>query len=98
MSSYLKLKAELATLDLKIDVARATEKAKAISEIQAKMAEWQIPLRDLAGARASHGGPTRKQRQSSVKYLDPQSGATWSAMGRAPGWIAGKDRKNFQIR
>jgi DNA-binding protein H-NS len=98
MSSYLKLKAELATLDLKIDVALATEKAKAISEIQAKMQEWQIPLRDLAEARAAHGGPTGKKRQSSVKYIDPESGATWSGMGRAPVWIAGKDRKKFEIR
>lgn len=76
MSRYLKLKAELATLDLQIDVARATEKAIAISEIQAKMQEWQIPLRDLSDARPSRAGPTRKERQSSPKYIDPESGAT----------------------
>ncbi|ASW04331.1 hypothetical protein [Paraburkholderia aromaticivorans] len=43
MSSYLKLKAELAALDLQIDVALAREKAVAIREIQAQIKEWQIP-------------------------------------------------------
>lgn len=30
-------------------------------------------------------------------YRDPKSGATWSGRGRAPAWIADKDRKKFLI-
>jgi DNA-binding protein H-NS len=47
MSSYLELKAQLATLELKIEVALAGEKAKAIREVQATMIEWRIRPQDL---------------------------------------------------
>ena len=49
MATYLELKGQLATLDLKIEVALAAEKAKAIREIQAQMAECLIDPRDLQG-------------------------------------------------
>lgn len=97
MSSYLKLKAELAALDLQIDVALAREKAVAIREIQAQVKEWQIPLRDLEQA---HGGRQSRVMMTGTqepKYRDPSSGATWSGRGRAPGWLAGKDRTAFEI-
>jgi DNA-binding protein H-NS len=33
-----------------------------------------------------------------AKYLDPNTGATWSGRGRAPAWIANvKDRSTFSI-
>ncbi|WP_411829055.1 H-NS family nucleoid-associated regulatory protein [Paraburkholderia kururiensis] len=32
-----------------------------------------------------------------AKYRDPVSGATWSGRGRAPRWIAGRDRDAFEI-
>ncbi|MGF6996844.1 hypothetical protein [Paraburkholderia sp. GAS32] len=47
MSNYLELKAQLATLELKLDFARASEKATAIREIRAKMAEWDMTAADL---------------------------------------------------
>ncbi|WP_407639186.1 H-NS family nucleoid-associated regulatory protein [Caballeronia mineralivorans] len=41
---------------------------------------------------------TRKQRErSGPTYRDPESGATWSGMGREPGWIKGKDRAAFVV-
>jgi DNA-binding protein H-NS len=97
MSSYLKLKAELATLDLEIEVALASEKAEAIREIQAKMDEWRIPLRDLQEAQSGPRYAPIKSGQDAPKYRDPESGATWSGKGRVPGWIVGKDRAAFAI-
>ncbi|WP_082883355.1 H-NS family nucleoid-associated regulatory protein [Caballeronia calidae] len=32
-----------------------------------------------------------------ARYQDPVSGATWSGRGRAPNWIAGKDRDQFLV-
>ncbi|EPD35077.1 hypothetical protein HMPREF9701_05456 [Delftia acidovorans CCUG 274B] len=34
---------------------------------------------------------------SQPKFRNPDTGATWTGHGRAPGWIAGKDRAPFQI-
>ncbi|WP_442854270.1 H-NS histone family protein [Acidovorax sp. Leaf84] len=31
------------------------------------------------------------------KYRDEKSGATWTGRGRAPAWIAGKNRDDFLI-
>lgn len=97
MSSYLKLKAELAALDLQIDIALAREKAAAIREIQAKIKEWCIPLRDLQQAPGGRQSRVRTGGTQEPKYRDPSSGATWSGRGRAPGWLAGKARTAFEI-
>ncbi|WP_282892473.1 H-NS family nucleoid-associated regulatory protein, partial [Xanthobacter autotrophicus] len=37
------------------------------------------------------------KKQVSAKYLDPNSGATWTGRGKPPAWIAGKDRDQFLI-
>ncbi|XUW93329.1 H-NS histone family protein (plasmid) [Burkholderia sp. M6-3] len=97
MSDYLTLKAELATLDLKIDLALAREKVEAIREIQAKIEEWCIPLRDLQQAPGGRQSRSRTAGTQEPKYRDPSSGATWSGRGRAPSWLAGKDRTAFEI-
>ncbi|CAE6969605.1 hypothetical protein [Paraburkholderia domus] len=61
MSRYLELKTQLATLDLKIEVALAGEKAKAIREIQARMIEWRIRPQDL------QDGTARQRNKASRK-------------------------------
>ncbi|MEW6343071.1 MAG: H-NS histone family protein [Pseudomonadota bacterium] len=95
MSRFLELKAELAILDLKIEVARASEKIRVIREIRARMCEWGIESRDLQSVcRAPKYVPRRSGRYV-PKYRDPVSGATWSGKGREPAWIAGKDRAAF---
>lgn len=97
MSKYLELKAQLVTLDLKIEVALAAEKPKAIREIQTKMDEWGIQLRDLQDVRNGRRYVPTKSGQYVPKYRDPDSGATWSGKGREPLWIAGEDRAAFSF-
>ncbi|MFM0616213.1 H-NS histone family protein [Paraburkholderia nemoris] len=97
MSKYLELKAELATLDLKIEVAHAGEKAKAIREIQTRMDEWGIGLQDLQDVRSGRRYVPTKSGRYAPKYRDPVSGATWSGKGREPEWIAGKDPTAFSF-
>ncbi|WP_408440133.1 H-NS family nucleoid-associated regulatory protein [Paraburkholderia caffeinilytica] len=44
------------------------------------------------GGKGQHKGP------QPALYRDPESGATWSGRGRAPGWLAGaKDRTKFLV-
>jgi DNA-binding protein H-NS len=31
------------------------------------------------------------------KFKDPATGATWTGRGKAPKWIAGKDRAGFTL-
>ncbi|MXN78202.1 H-NS histone family protein [Burkholderia sp. 4701] len=32
-----------------------------------------------------------------VKYFNPQTGQTWSGVGREPTWLRGQDRSRFEI-
>lgn len=57
------------------------------------MREYGISLDELTAREA--GVPPLSHPP---KYCDPVSGATWSGRGRAPGWIAGKDRDDFLIQ
>ena len=40
----------------------------------------------------------RKGVKAKPKYQDPVSGAIWSARGKEPAWIKGKNREPFLIR
>nr|WP_325101144.1 H-NS family nucleoid-associated regulatory protein [Paraburkholderia kururiensis] len=42
-------------------------------------------------------GAKKKPGPQPPRYRDPVSGATWNGKGRAPGWIAGRDRDAFEI-
>lgn len=97
MSRYAELKAELAALNVEIEAALAGEKAAAIREIQGKMDEWGIPLRDLQFVRSGHRYVPIKSGRYVPRYRDPESGATWSGKGPEPFWIAGKDRTAFLL-
>jgi DNA-binding protein H-NS len=97
MSRYLELKAELATLNLKIEVALAGERGTAIRGIQTKMDEWGIRLQDLQDVRSGRRYVRTKSGRYAPKYRDPNSGATWSGKGREPQWILGKVRTAFSF-
>ncbi|WP_442878651.1 H-NS family nucleoid-associated regulatory protein [Burkholderia sp. 1B3(2022)] len=48
-----------------------------------------------AGDFSGDGGtPGRKRR---AKYFNPETGQTWSGVGREPAWIRGQDRSRFAI-
>lgn len=89
--NYRDLLAQAAELDRQIASAREVEAADAIAEIKAKITEFGFTVEDVFSTKKA-----RKQRErSGLTYRDPASGATWSGMGREPGWIKGKDRATF---
>ncbi|EKS70327.1 MULTISPECIES: H-NS histone family protein [unclassified Caballeronia] len=72
--------------------AKELETRHVLREIVQKMREYGISLNELMGRKAD------SQPVGAVaQYRDPLCGATWSGRGRAPHWIAGKDRDIFRV-
>jgi DNA-binding protein H-NS len=97
MASYKQLTAQLEKLHKEVAVAREKEVAQAIAEIRAQIAEYGIKADELgfslkAGKKAAARKPALPPR-----YRNPKTGETWSGRGRAPGWLAGKNRERFLI-
>jgi DNA-binding protein H-NS len=91
--NYRDLLAKAEELDRQIASARSVEAGAALADIKAKIAEFGFTVDDVFSTKK-----TRKQRaRTGPTYRDPDSGATWSGMGREPGWIKGKDRAAFVV-
>ncbi|WP_235021210.1 H-NS histone family protein [Caballeronia telluris] len=82
-------------LEKQLSEAREKEARLALIEIVQKMREYGISLHDLIGRKPAPE-PVQPQ-EGAAKYRDPLTGATWSGRGRAPHWIAGKDREAYRI-
>jgi DNA-binding protein H-NS len=91
-TTYKELLAQRDKLEQEIARVRDEERNAVINDIKQKMADYQIPVTDLAPQRG-----TKKRGTRQPKYRDPASGATWSGMGREPRWIADQDRAAFAI-
>ncbi|WP_233874799.1 H-NS histone family protein [Paraburkholderia adhaesiva] len=96
MSKYRELLAQKEKLEAQIRQAREVESTKMLGEIRAVVLDFGFTARDIFGEKGS-GNAGSKRPPVPPKYRDPKSGATWSGRGRAPSWIAGKDRAKFAI-
>jgi DNA-binding protein H-NS len=74
-------------LDARIEAARQAERNQAPSTIRELIAQFGIIASELAMKR----GP-KKSGNLPATYRDPVSGQTWTGRGKAPAWLAGKDR------
>lgn len=92
MTEYQNLLARKAELEAQIAAAQAEDKAKAVTEARALIAEHGLTAADVF--------PQGKKPKGSVgapKYRDPATGATWTGRGKPPNWIREKDRAEFLI-
>jgi DNA-binding protein H-NS len=96
-SEIAQLLARQEALNEQLAQARDRESRLALLEIVQKMREYGISLNELMGRKAGVQHAQQASDESSVKYRDPVSGSTWSGRGRAPHWIAGKDRNAFLV-
>jgi len=96
MPSYKQLTAQLEKLHKEVAAAREKEIAEAILDIRAKIAEYDITADELGFAGPRTNGA--RKRPLPPRYRNPKTGDTWSGRGRAPGWLAGKNRDRFLIR
>lgn len=95
MNSYAEIQAQIAELQVKAKEARAAEITGAKAEIAAIMRTYDLSIDDLRDISKTK---TAKPRQSvPPKYRNPESGETWTGRGRAPLWLAGRDKNEFLI-
>jgi DNA-binding protein H-NS len=95
MPGLKELLAQREALQRELEQAREQEADRALREIVAKMREYKISLQELIGTRAH---ARLVPPVANAKYRDPATGATWSGRGRAPQWIADKNRDDFLIQ
>ncbi len=90
MKSLNELLAEKAALEAAIAEEKKTAAAQALRQVHALIAEFGFTAQQVFPWK-----PAKAHVPS--KYLDPNSGATWTGRGKPPAWIAGKDREQFLI-
>ncbi len=95
MSDYQDLLKQRDALEAKIREARQNELKDAIAKVRALVAQFELTAEDVfgSGRRASKGTGAKV----APKYRDPATGDTWTGRGKAPRWIADKDREQFLI-
>lgn len=96
MSSLDELVAQRNALDKKIEDMQKKKKADAIIQTKALISQNGLTQTDLFGA-AVKAQKTSVGSTVRAKYKDPDSDTTWSGRGKAPAWIAGKDKTQFLI-
>lgn len=96
MKTYKEYQAQIAELQKLSDAARAKEIAAAREKVAALMRQHGLTAADLLGKTGSTNG--KRSAKASVKYRDDATGQTWSGRGRAPKWLAGKDRNAYLIK
>jgi DNA-binding protein H-NS len=104
MSTVAELLAQRADIEKRIAEAQREERASAIAEVKALMAQHGLSVADLssrtpAGGRATSAKPGAKV---AAKYRDPSTGATWSGRGLKPNWLkaaldSGKSLADFAV-
>ncbi|MDK4565674.1 H-NS histone family protein, partial [Kingella kingae] len=75
------LKQQQKEIEQKIQKHIASERKKRLTDIIANMQEYNITLDDIQAAFEN------KQKSSIVRYINPETGATWSGIGKRPKWI-----------
>ncbi|WP_169717468.1 H-NS family nucleoid-associated regulatory protein [Comamonas serinivorans] len=95
MSNYQELLKQREELEAKIREARETELKDAIAQVRALVAQFDLTADDVfsSGKRSSKSSGAKV----APKYRNPATGETWTGRGKAPKWIADKDRDQFLI-
>jgi DNA-binding protein H-NS len=97
MTTYKELQSQIEKLQREAEQARRHELSSAIADIHAKMKEYGLTADDLG-----FGGKRSKivkavRRPVAPKYRNTTTGETWSGRGKAPKWMAGRDKAQFLI-
>lgn len=96
MPSYKELLAQRQNLEAQIEAARKSEINEALSTIHSLIKEFGLSASDVFPA--GRAKSAAKGSTVAPKYRDPGTGATWTGRGKAPLWIANKDRAQFEIK
>ncbi len=95
MSNYQELLKQREELEAKIREARQLELKDAIAKARALVTQFELTVDDVfSGGRRPGKGTGAKVEP---KYRNPATGETWTGRGKAPRWIADKEREQFLI-
>ncbi|WP_250486274.1 H-NS family nucleoid-associated regulatory protein [Caballeronia sp. GaOx3] len=99
MATLEAIQARIKKLEAQAQALKAKAASGVIKQIHDLMARHEISIDDVAGFVGKASGKTNANavgKADSAKYVDPQTGASWSGRGRAPAWIANaSDRTAF---
>lgn len=99
MATLEAIQARIEKLEAQAQALKAKAASGVIKQIHDLMARHEISIDDVAGFVGKASGKTKANavgKADSAKYVDPQTGASWSGRGRAPAWIANaSDRTAF---
>lgn len=96
MSTLKDLIAQREVIEKQIAEMRQQERSNAISKALALIAEHELTQQDLFGG-ACGAQKVKATSKVAAQYRNPTTGATWTGRGKAPRWIADKDRTQFAI-
>jgi DNA-binding protein H-NS len=105
MATLKSLQARIAKLQSQAETMTKTNSTKVVAQIHSLMHEHGLTMEDI-GAKfgAKRVGRTTAAKSAigkattTVKYMGPKTGATWTGYGRAPAWIASfKNRDRFLV-
>ena len=97
MSAYQDLLKQREELEAKIKQARQEELKGAIANVRALVVQFELSAEDVFGSGRTNRTKTSTGAKVAPKYRDPATGDTWTGRGKAPRWIADKDREQFLI-
>jgi DNA-binding protein H-NS len=99
MATLEAIQERIKKLEAQAQALKAKAASGVIKQIHDLMARHEISIDDVAGFVGKGLGKTKAnamRKADSAKYVDPQTGASWSGRGRAPAWIANaSDRTAF---
>lgn len=81
-----------ALLEAQLERERLAIAATVLVEVRRCVEEFGFTSREIF---PDEGGTSTRKRR--VKYFNPQTGQTWSGVGREPAWMRGQDRSRFAI-
>ncbi|WP_229290703.1 H-NS histone family protein [Burkholderia cenocepacia] len=81
-----------ALLEAQLERERLAIAATVLIEVRRCVEEFGFTSREVFPA--EDGMSPRKRR---AKYFNPQTGQTWSGVGREPAWMRGQDRSRFVL-
>ncbi|MBP0589232.1 H-NS histone family protein [Paraburkholderia sp. LEh10] len=104
MATLEALQAKIKKLQAQAEAIASQKSTVALENIRALMAKHNLTTADIAAhlGHKKRGRPSLKsagvQTKGVAKYMNPETGATWTGHGRAPAWIAAaKDRNKYLV-
>jgi DNA-binding protein H-NS len=84
MATLQELLAQRIALDAEITQTQASQKAAAIAQVRALMADFNLTAADLGTTRVAK---VAKVSKVAIKYRNIPTGETWSGRGLQPKWL-----------